>query len=269
MFGLLIMIVAGLMVGSFLTAFVDRLRDGRNFVIGRSACDHCGAKLSWLDLIPLLSWVCLLGRCRHCRAQVSCYYPAVEMVSVTVFVLFYLLWPATFTGYDLALFLIWMPILVGLLALAIYDLRFFLLPNKIILPLAIWSLLLIGVQYLQGTEGVIWLLPNAVGGILVGGGLFYIIFQLAPHYIGGGDVKLGAYLGLLLADWRLAFMMIALSAILGSLIGLLGMFVTKQTAGLKTSLPFGPFLIVATLLVFWFGADILSWYNTNILSFSS
>ena len=70
-------------------------------------------------------------------------------------------------------------------------------------------------------------------GILVGGGLFYVIFQLAPHYIGGGDVKLGAYLGLLLADWRLAFMMIALSAMLGSLIGLLGMFVHQTASWFK------------------------------------
>ena len=254
---ILIAIVAGLIVGSFLTVFVDRLRDGRNFVNARSTCDSCHKKLSALDLVPLFSWLLLQGRCRHCRQPVSYYYPMVELATATVFGLFYLLWPYSYEGWDLVLLLGWIPILTGFLALIIYDLRWWILPNKIIYPLFLWSLLLLAVHALAQMSFSPFL--GALLSMLAGGGLFYLVFQLSSQHIGGGDVKLGFWLGLLLLRWELSIMMIFLSSIIGTIVALPAL-VRRRQRRLKMKIPFGPFLILATLLVFWFGELWLEWY---------
>ena len=248
----------GLIAGSFLTAFVDRLRDGRNFINARSTCDSCRKKLGFLDLVPLFSWLFLRGRCRHCKKPVSCYYPVVELIAALAFGAFYWFWPYAFEGWELVLFVGWLPVLVALLALAVYDLKWWLLPNKIVYPLFVWSLLLVLVRFLGQMEA--WVFVEALLGILAGGGFFYLIFKLSPKYIGGGDVKLGFVLGALLLSWELALMMIFLSAILATLWVLPALLSRGGKKALKSKVQFGPFMIAAALLVFWFGQGWLDWY---------
>ena len=253
-------VILGLVAGSFLTAFVDRLRDGRNFIVGRSACDNCHKRLGVVDLVPLFSWLFLRGRCRHCRQAIGLYYPTIELVSGVSFVVFYLFWPYSLDGWEFVLFLGWLPVLVALLALAIYDLRWWLLPNKIVYPLFIWSSLLLAVRLLGEMSPAIFL--DALLSLLVGGGLFFLIFHFSPKHIGGGDVKLGACLGLLLVDWRLSLIMIFLSAIIGVVVLLImSLLSLRRKITLNSKLPYGPFLIFAAWLVFSFGADILVWYQ--------
>ena len=257
---LFVSLVAGLIAGSFLTVFVDRLRDGRNFISGRSTCDSCHKKLGALDLVPLLSWLALRGRCRHCRKSVSWRYPAVELITGLGFAAFYWFWPHSFEGWDLVLFVGWLPVLVALLALAVYDLRWWLLPNKIVYPLLAWSLLLVLVRFLDQTAP--WVFVEALFGLLAGGGLFYLLFKFSSKYIGGGDVKLGFCLGLLLLRWELALMMIFLSAILATLWVLPALLRRGKKKTLQAKIQFGPFMIAAALLVFWFGQGWLDWYLT-------
>lgn len=259
MFYLLLIVTVGLFAGSFLTAFVDRLHDGRNFITGRSACDACKKTLGFLDLVPLFSWLALRGRCRHCGQRVSFYYPAVELATATAFTLFYLFWPLALTGWELVLFIGYLPVLVGLLALAIYDLRWWLLPNRIIYPLLGWALSLLGLRIIAGEEA--GLLLDALWAFLAGGGPFYLLFQLSKRHIGGGDVKLGFLFGLLLLDWRLAVLTILLAGLLGTVIVLPLLAVgRRKKLNLKDRLPFGPFLIAAFLIAFWFGSDLIKWY---------
>ena len=260
-----LVVILGLIAGSFLTAFVDRLRDGRNFIVGRSTCDSCRQRLGVLDLVPLFSWLFLRGRCRHCRRVVSWYYPVVELASGLSFAAFYLFWPYSFDGWDLALFLGWLPVLVALLALAIYDLRWWLLPNKIVYPLSAWALLLVGLRFLEQMSPGVFL--DALLSLLVGGGLFFLVFHLSPRHIGGGDVKLGACLGLLLVDWRLALMTIFLSAIVGVAVISAVLLVRRgRKMSLHSKLPYGPFLILAAWLAFSFGEDLLAWYHSFALA---
>lgn len=251
-------VVAGFITGSFLTSFVGRLHEGRDFVFARSACGSCNQSLGVLDLVPLFSWLALRGRCRHCDHRVSLYYPAVELVSAAAFTLFYLFWPYTFIGWELVLFIGYLLALVVLLALAIYDLRWWLLPNKLTYPLVIWGLVLLGIRLLIDFD--LGLLSAALFSMLAGGGLFYVIFQLADKYIGGGDVKLGFVLGLLLLDWRLSLLMIFLSSLIGTAVSLPLMAGKRKGKALKAKLPFGPFLIVAFLLAIWFGQSLIEWY---------
>lgn len=249
----------GLVAGSFLTAFVNRLHEGRNFVSDRSTCDSCRQKLTVLDLIPLFSWLLLRGRCRHCQKKVSFYYPLVELVSLITFVLFYLYWPLSFIGWDLVLFIGWLFILVGLLALSIYDLRWWLLPNKILYPVFILGLLLLGVRLLD--QGDLSLLLKALWSFLAGGGLFYLLFQVSDRHIGGGDVKLGFLLGILLLNWQLSLLTIFLSCLGGTIFVIpLLLWQKKSKIKLQTKLPFGPFLILSALSSFLFGEQIINWY---------
>ena len=259
MLGLVLMTVLGLVGGSFLTAFVDRLHDGRNFMTGRSTCDSCKKKLGFWDLIPLFSWLALKGRCRRCKKKISCHYPLIESVSAAIFVLFYVLWPYSFSGLELVLLAGYLVILVGLLALVIYDLKWWLLPNKIIYPLMGWALLLLGVRVL--IEGQADILLVALWSFLAGGGPFYLLFQVSEKHIGGGDVKLGFLLGLILIDWRLSLMTLFLSGLIGTAVVLPFMLKQKKgSSGLQTKLPFGPFLIVSALIAFWFGGPLIDWY---------
>ena len=257
---LVAVIVLGLISGSFLTSFIDRFHDGRNYMTGRSACNNCHKKLGFIDLVPLLSWLFLRGRCRRCQKKIGFYYPLVEAGSLLLFVLFYFFWPYSLQDWSLAIFLAWLITLVYLLALTIYDLRWWILPNKIVYSLGIWSLLILVMHLASGED---WsLLFDGLLSILVGGGIFYIIFQVSEKHIGGGDVKLGFCLGLLLLDWRLSLMMIFLAAMIGTVVFLpLAIVRRLQKRAVTTKIPFGPFLILGALCALWFGGALLEWYD--------
>ncbi|MCY4088856.1 MAG: prepilin peptidase [Candidatus Saccharibacteria bacterium] len=255
---LILIIILGLISGSFLTAFIDRFKDGRNFIIGRSECDNCHKSLTALDLIPLISWLLLRGKCRHCQQVIRPYYPLVELFTASLFTLFYLWWPFSFVGWDLGLFALWLIILIILLALMIYDWRWFILPNQLTYLGIILAFVVIGLRFLAGHD-LHWL--DLIISPLIGGGIFYIIFQISEKYIGGGDVKLGFLIGLLLSDWQLAILMIFLSSLLGVFISLPRIIIhIKQKRHLSAQIPFGPFLIISCWLCFWFGQSIIDWY---------
>ena len=103
-------------------------------------------------------------------------------------------------------------------------------------------------------------LSGVLGSLAVGGGLFYFIFLLSEKYIGGGDIKLGFALGLLLADWRLAILMLFISSILGSLVGIPLLLAKAKQASSKIKLPFAPFLILAALTAYCVGQSLVDWY---------
>ena len=175
---LLIIIGLGMIAGSFLTAFVDRLHDGRSWIRSRSECDACQHKLAARDLIPLISWLLQAGRCRYCRHPIRAYYPLLELSTMTAFVVFYSLWPYSLSGWDLPLLALWGVMLILLIALVVYDGRWFLLPNRIIYPGIILALLILIVRLLAGHEIS---LAEVIISALIGGGIFYIIFQISEN----------------------------------------------------------------------------------------
>ena len=143
-----------------------------------------------------------------------------------------------------------------MLALAIYDWRWLILPNKLVYPLIVLSLFLVLGRWYLG-EIVSW--QSLAGSLLIASGIFYLIFLISPRYIGGGDVKLGFALGLLLANWQLSFLMVFMASLLASLVA--GFFAKAQSAKIKSvKIAFGPFLIIATWICFWLGQDLIDWY---------
>jgi len=256
----LLLIILGLILGSFVNAFVWRIHKNKDWVNDRSECTHCHHKLGPLDLVPVLSWVMLGGKCRYCHKKIDD-SPLVELSLPAVFLLSYFYWPMELAGRGLVEFVFWLVLLVGLLALTVYDLRWFLLPDKIVFPLV--GLTFVGVLVSAIMERDIQIITMAVACALIISGIFYILFQLSKGtWIGGGDVKLALVLGLLCTSLLEPFLLLFTASVAG-LIGSLPSII-KGKAKAKTQIPFGPFLIIGLIIVRLFGGSIISWY-TGIL----
>lgn len=271
-----ILLITGLCLGSFINALVWRLHEldlpvnkraataeELSIVRGRSMCPHCKHTLAVLDLLPVVSWLALRGRCRYCKQPIGRQYPLVELAMAGLFILSYLAWPHGFTAEGVFLLVVWLAAAVGLMALLVYDLRWMLLPNKIVFPLIGLGIIQILVQVLFFDSGL-RLAVDALLSVAVAGGLFYVLFQLSDgKWIGGGDVKLGFALGLFIGQPALALLMLFLASLLG-VIAALPAVITKRL-GMASRIPFGPFLILATIVVVLWGQGIVDWYMTNIL----
>lgn len=278
---ILVLITIGLALGSFVNALVWRIYEQNNvtkvksslkrtqylkslsILGGRSMCTHCHRQLVVKDLVPLFSWLTLKGHCRYCKKAIGWQYPAVELITASLFIISYINWPLPLHGLGLLEFISWLLFIVGFMALAVYDIRWYLLPNRIVFPLFILSIFQILIELLFYHQGKS-LLIGSLGGVLIGGGIFYILFQLSKgNWIGGGDVKLGALLGLLLGSPLASLLLLFLASLIGSLVSiplLLGGRL-KRTK----HIPFGPFLIVAAIIVRLFGAYIINWLKTRYI----
>ncbi len=209
---MVILAVVGLCFGSFVNALVWRLHEqasetgkkkpDKKYLArlsvknGRSMCPACKHELAAKDLVPVFSWLALKGKCRYCGKPVSVQYPLVELAMAGLFVVSYLWWPVAFSHAQAAIFILWLGLLVGLLALLVYDLRWTLLPNQIIYPLAAIAVVQAVISVSSANRPAI-ALGNAVLAVAVGGGIFYVLYQVSKgKWIGGGDVRLGWLLGL-------------------------------------------------------------------------
>jgi len=258
--------VLGLCAGSFVNALVWRIHESKDFVRGRSQCTSCGHQLATKDLVPIFSWLSLKGRCRYCRQSISVQYPLVEAIAGLTFVASYLLWPSSLqqTG-NLVQLITWLIASVGLLALAVYDLKWMLLPSKILYPTFVVAVL--GqVVYLVGyAPDKTSFLINWAASIVVASGLFWLLFTVSRgHWIGYGDVRLGLITGTLLAKPSLSFLMIFIASLLGSLV-ILPLLVTGKK-GLSAKIPYGPFLVLATAICLLFGQSLIDWYKNLFIT---
>jgi prepilin signal peptidase PulO-like enzyme (type II secretory pathway) len=273
---LVVLILAwfGLAFGSFVNALVWRVHEqskkrkskrtnvNLSIVNGRSICPNCKHVLAWHDLVPVFSWLFLRGKCRYCKKPISKQYPLVEIAMALVFVCSYIWWPTDLDkAGDMVLFITWLATSVGLMALLVYDALFMLLPNRILYPTFYVALVgrliyLIGFESNKGHEALAWIL--SVG---VASGIFWLLFVLSRgKWIGYGDVRLGLITGTILADPAKSFMMIILGSLLGTLFILPALLLGKKN--LASRLPYGPFLIAATMVVLLFGDRILDWYTS-------
>lgn len=269
----LVLVLLGLAWGSFVNAFVWRLHEleTRNklskqqkrelsVLHGRSMCVHCHHQLAWYDLLPVVSWAALGGKCRYCHKPISWQYPLVELATAGLFVLSYISWPFglnTFAG--IASFFIWLIILVALVALIVYDLRWMLLPDRIVLPLIILAIVQVLLRAIISHDPA-EVLIGALFGLLSIGGLFWLLFRISGgRWIGFGDVKLAFVIGPLVGSGRFALMVIFLASIIGTLVSLPSL--AKKSLNISSQIPFGPFLITATIIVYLYGEQIFDWYT--------
>lgn len=272
MLEILIALIAGLIVGSFLNVCIHRMPGDLSVARPRrSFCPHCEKTIAWHDNIPILSWLLLRGRCRHCGGPISFRYPLVEAITALLFVLCVHL-----LGLTAAAAKLWLlnALLVGLVFM---DLEALILPDEFTIGglaagLAIaWFIPVrdIFARVLLSLTGVSWpprlvSFTDSVLGALVPAGCLWLggwIFEKVRHKegLGFGDVKMMAMVGAFLGI-RGSLLTLIVGSVLGSVIGLAYILITRKDAS-TYELPFGSFLGVAAILVSLAGQRVIGWYS--------
>jgi leader peptidase (prepilin peptidase) / N-methyltransferase len=244
----------GLLIGSFLNVAAIRVPKRESISFPPSHCVHCKHRLGLLDLVPVFSYLLLQGRCRYCKARISPIYPIGEAITAASFGIM-----AWWIGFAPEL----VPALAAvsiLTAVTLSDIRYRLIPDRILLagailliPLRLWSHPLPLWSYATG----------AVAGFTV----LYAIAWLGHVWLkrdamGGGDIKLFAFVGLFVG-WKLTLLTIFVSSMLGAVAGAMIMLASKDRS--QTEIPFGPFIALGAVLCYLFGESLLHWYIDLVL----
>ena len=249
-------VVVGLLIGSFLNVVVHRVPRGESVAHPPSACPRCGTRIRPRDNVPVLGWLLLRGRCRDCREPISRRYPLVEAATGLVFGL--VAWFAL-TGERTPAVLPALLYLAAIsIALALIDVDVRRLPDKIVLPSYVVVLVLLGVASL--VEGDWWPFVRALIGMVAGFGFYFTLAFIYPAGMGFGDVKLAGVLGMALAWFGWAQLVVGgfLGFLLGGVVGIL--LILARLATRKSMIPFGPYMILGAWLALVWGDDLASEY---------
>ncbi len=245
--------IFGLMIGSFLNVVILRLKNNEKFIRGRSHCPKCKHQLKWYENIPLLSFIFLKAKCKYCKQKISLQYPLVELATGLLFLLAFLnvsppLFKGGLGGLNIFYYFI---ILSFLIIIFVYDLKYYLILDKISIPAIIFVLLF---KILNFPEFIIYYLLSAC----VISGFFLLQFLISKgKWIGGGDIRLGFLMGLILG-WPMGLVGLFLSYVLGLIISLPLLIFKKKK--MKSEVPFGTFLVAGTIITMFYGKQILEWY---------
>lgn len=256
---LLALFVFGTIFGSFSGAMVWRLKTGRKTTNDRSECEHCHHKLSVLDLIPVLSWLSLQGKCRYCHKPIGWTALLLEIGLGLVFVGSYILWPWQLAApLELVFFVSWLIACVMLAILFVYDLRWYLLPDRVVWPLVGVGIALFVCRALLSGWGFEQAFIELGLALVPVTGVYYVLHTVSKgRWVGFGDVKLGIFIGLALG-WQGALLALVLSNFIGLVVILPGLMSGKFSR--TSEVPFGPFLIMATIIAMLSGEHIIRWY---------
>jgi len=237
--------LVGLAVGSFLNVVILRLPRGESIVSPPSRCPSCETPLRWYHNVPLVSWLALRGRCATCRAWIGWQYPLVEAATAAI-------WAGNVAAYGIepqaARAILFLTLL---LAIAVADARFYIIPDELSLGGAILG---VALAALPGSPSV----REAVIGAVAGGGALWLIAILGTwafkkEAMGGGDIKMMTMIGAFLG-WKGALLTVFLGALVGTLV-----FVPIAWKSDKL-VPFGLFLALGAALAFYLGDPLLEWY---------
>jgi leader peptidase (prepilin peptidase) / N-methyltransferase len=240
--------VIGLALGSFFTVLIERWPAGRSLVSPRSSCDACERALTPLEMVPVLSWIGLRGRCRGCGARVDARYAAIELATAVLAAGAIVAFGPTWRGLAVAI------LLVALVPVVVIDLRHRLIPDIVVLPAAI-----AGLACAVLADPSRWWVP--VASALGAAGFLLIVVLIRPDGMGMGDVKLALLLGAVLGAAVVPALAVAFAA--GALIGL-GLIAVRGSAARRMAVPFGPFLSAGALVALVWGHALIDWYQGQV-----
>ncbi len=240
----------GLVIGSFLNVCIHRIPEGESLVSPPSSCPACGARIRFYDNVPLLSYLVLRGRCRGCREAISPRYPLVELLSGLMCLALFITYGSS-PGFFLSLAFV-----SALLVVSFIDLKHQIIPDVISLP----GILLGLAQSFTPWGTVPW--TDAAIGAATGGGFLFAVAWAFKRFTGKdgmglGDVKLLAMIGAWMG-WRALPFIVLISSLSGIIIGGGALLLTRR--GLRVRIPFGPFLSIGAVVVFFFEPHIREWY---------
>lgn len=240
----------GALIGSFLNVCIYRLPRHESIVWPGSHCPACGKPIAWYDNIPVISYLLLSGRCRTCRVAIPLRYPVVEAANAIGYLA--ILWQFGLNGTTI----LYAALYSALIVVAGTDLSHKVIPNVITMPGVVVGLL-----------GAATVLPvgviNSLLGIVVGGGLLWVLAWASPYLfgkegMGGGDIKLLALVGAFLG-WKPALLTIMIGSLIGSVVGI--SLIVARIMKRDEYIPFGPFLVVGAVLSMFFAQPLLAWYQ--------
>jgi leader peptidase (prepilin peptidase) / N-methyltransferase len=241
--------LSGAVIGSFLNVVVYRLPIGESLMKPRSRCPSCGTPVAPRDNVPVVSWLFLRGKCRHCDASISARYPAVELLTALAFVAVVL---ARGLHSELVALI---PFTAVLIAVAFIDLQHRIVPNKIVVPAAVWGVAA-AAPFRTG------MLPEL---LIAGAGAFAFLLAAAlvyPAGMGMGDVKLAGVMGLYLGKLVLPALVVAFGV--GAVVGV-ALMLREGRSARKKGVPFAPFLALGGLVALLAGQQLIDLYVDNFL----
>jgi leader peptidase (prepilin peptidase)/N-methyltransferase len=251
---LILFFFLGLSVGSFLNVCIYRLPRGESIVRPSSQCTACGTRIKPYDLVPLLSYLILGGKCRHCGEKISLRYPAVELLTGLCFLVVYFKFGLTALLVKYAVFA------AILIAVTFIDMEHYIIPDQLVIAGLAAGILSIPLA------GDVKLLSSLYG-ILSTTGFLLLVYFLSPlifkqEGMGGGDIKFSVMMGLFMG-WPLSFLAVFIACCLAGLGGML--LIAGSWKRKRDIIPFGPFLAAGSFISFMWGQDLINWYITHFL----
>ncbi len=241
---IILLFLLGACVGSFLNVVIFRVNKGNSFIKGRSKCVNCKKTIAWYDLIPIISFVILFGKCRKCGAKLSLQYPIVEFLTAVLFV---------FGGFIFApgiYLVLYFFVVCFFILLFVFDICSYIVPDTISLPAIVC---IFALNYFATRSFV----SLAIGGVF---GASWFLFQFLVsrgRWVGGGDIRLGAIMGVLLGH-PLIWLGLMVSYMSGSVIALF--LIALKRKKMESRLPFATILLPATFFTWIFGERMWDWY---------
>jgi leader peptidase (prepilin peptidase)/N-methyltransferase len=246
--------IYGIIFGSFLNVCIFRIPEEESIVTGRSHCMSCNTKIKWYDLIPVFSYIFLLGRCRKCKSRISIQYPIIEALNGLLYVLVFYLYGFN-SLKDILISCAYCFVISALIVLSVIDFRTNTIPVGINIFILIMGIFIVLVQYFWFGKNTDIVLDHAIGMFAVSFFLLLIFYASHGRGIGGGDIKLMGAAGLVLG-WELIILAFMIGCVLAAIIHPIRMRISH----LNRVLAFGPYLSVGIAVALLFGKQIVDWY---------
>lgn len=242
----------GMSIGSFLNVCIFRIPLEQSIILPPSHCMNCGKRLKSYDMLPIISWIILKGKCRYCKREISYRYPLVEFVTGIIFLSIYLKYGFAFETIKFCFFTA-LIIVIGLIDMDTTDVYNSTIIAGIIsfVLLSILNFILLKINFVSEFSII-----NYILGGIIGAGIILIII-LVTRGMGFGDAEICLVCGLFLGIKNIIFMLV-LSVVIGGLVGIVLILLKKKKR--KDYIPFGPFIAISSIFTLLFGSGIVNWY---------
>lgn len=258
----IIVAVIGLVIGSFLNVIICRVPEKKSIVSPGSKCPNCNYELKFFDLIPVLSYILISGKCRKCKVNISPIYPIIELITALSYIVIFSEFGLSFEFFAFA-FLISI-----LIPVFVIDYRYYIIPNGLVITGLIGGGILFVVNIFQSFEyfggGI---LAPIIGGLSSSLILLLISILGAAIYktddaLGLGDVKIFVVIGMFLG-WRMSLVALFISVMISGAFSSILLISGKKDK--KGTIPLGPFIVIGTFITMLYGSKILNWYLSRYI----